>query len=137
MYQTRKGIQWYFRMKLHIGVDSKTKLVHSIVVYPSNVHDSQDMWDLLHGDETRVWGDSAYAGQTEVLATVAPAAKDFTQKKGSWYDKLSEAERVIIHTKSKVHAKVEHFFGLMKRQFGCNKVRYRELEKNADAVFTK
>ena len=137
MHQTRKGNQWYFGMKTHIGVDSQTKLIHSIVVTPANVHDSQVLGDLLHGDETRVWGDSAYAGQSEVLEVVAPEAKDFTQKKGSRYQKLSEADRAKNRTKSKVRAKVEHVFGVMKRQFGYNKVRYRGLDKNAHAVFTK
>ena len=81
MHQTRKGNRRYFGMKTHIGVDSKTKLVHSIVVTPVNVHDSQVMGDLLHGDETRVWGDSVYTSQTEVLGLVAPEAKDFTRRK--------------------------------------------------------
>jgi len=92
---------------------------------------------LLHGDESRVWGDSAYAGQTEVLEAVAPEARDFTQKKSSRYHKLSETERAKNRTKSRVRAKVEHVFGVMKRQFGYNKVRYRGLDKNAHAVFTK
>lgn len=137
MYQTRKGNQWYFGMKTHIGVDSKTKLIHSVAVTPANVHDSQLIADLLHGDETRVWGDSAYAGQTEVIKQAAPEAKDFTQKKGSRYKKLSEYERAKNRNKSRVRAKVEHLFGIMKRQFGYNKVRYRGLDKNANAVFIK
>lgn len=137
MHQTRKGNQWYFGMKTHIGVDSKTELIHSIVVTPANVHDSQVLGDLLHGDETRVWGDSAYAGQSEVIESVAPQARDFTQKKGARYQKLSTADRAKNRNKSKVRAKVEHVFGIMKRQFGYNKVRYRGLEKNAHAVFTK
>ena len=137
MHQAKKGNQWYFSMKTHIGVDSKTKLIHSIVITPANVHDSQVLGDLLHGDETRVWGDSAYAGQTEVLESVAPDAKDFTQKKGSRYQKLSEADRARNRNKSKVRAKVEHIFCVMKRQFGYTKVRYRGLDKNAHAVFTK
>ena len=137
MHQTRKGNQWYFGMKAHIGVDSKTKLVHAIVVTPANVHDSQIMGDLLHGEETRVWGDSAYSGQKEVLESVAPMAKDFTQKKGSRYRKLSDVDRSKNRNKSKVRAKVEHVFGIMKRQFGYNKVRYKGLDKNAHAVFTK
>ena len=90
MHQTRKGNQWYFGMKAHIGVDSRTKLIHAIVVTPANVHDSQVMGDLLHGNETRVWGDSAYSGQTEVIQKNSPMAKDFTQKKGSRYRKLTE-----------------------------------------------
>jgi len=137
MHQTRKGNQWYFGMKAHIGVDSKTKLVHAVVVTPANVHDSQVLGDLLHGDESRVWGDSAYAGQQDALKAAAPKAKDFTQKKGCRYRKLSDVDRAKNHTKSKVRAKVEHVFGVMKRQFGYQKVRYRGLDKNAHAVFTK
>ena len=63
MRQVRKGRQWYFGMKAHIGVDSRTKLIHSVVTTPANVHDSQVLSDLLHGEETRAWGDSAYTGQ--------------------------------------------------------------------------
>ena len=137
MHQTKKGNQWYFGMKAHIGVDSQTKLIHSIVVTPANVHDSQIMGDLLHGDETRVWGDSAYSGQEETLREVSPKAKNFTQKKGSRHRQLTDDERSANRYKSKVRAKVEHVFGVMKRQFGYNKVRYRGLDKNAHAVFTK
>ena len=66
MHQTRKGNQWYFGMKAHIGVDSKSKVIHSVAVTAANVHDSQVPGDLLHGEETRVWGDSAYTGQGAV-----------------------------------------------------------------------
>lgn len=62
MHQTRKGQQWYFGMKAHIGVDSQTKLIHSMVATAANVADSAVLPDLLHGDETRVWGDQAYRG---------------------------------------------------------------------------
>ena len=137
MHQTRKGNQWYFGMKAHIGVDSRTKLIHAIVVTPANVHDSQVMGDLLHGNETRVWGDSAYSGQTEVIQKNSPMAKDFTQKKGSRYRKLTETDRARNRNKSRVRAKVEHVFGVLKRQFGYNKVRYKGLDKNAHAVFIK
>lgn len=137
MHQTRKGNQWYFGMKTHIGVDSKSKLIHSIAVTPANCHDSQVIEDLLHGEETRVWGDSAYAGQTELIKQCSPEAKDFTNKKGSRYKKLTERDRQINRQKSKVRARVEHVFGVMKRQFGFTKVRYKGLDKNAHAVFTK
>jgi IS5 family transposase len=93
MHQTRKGNQWYFGMKAHIGVDSQTKLIHSVAVTPANIHGSQVMEDLLHGNETRVWGDSAYAGQKDKLNLYAPRAKDFTQKKGSRYRSLTKAEQ--------------------------------------------
>ena len=93
MHSTRKGRQWYFGMKAHIGVDSRSKLIHSVVATPANVHDSRVLPDLLHGDETRVWGDSAYSGQKAVLSEAAPAARDFTQAKGSRYRKLTQEER--------------------------------------------
>lgn len=137
MHQTRKGNQWYFGMKTHIGVDNQTKLIHSVAVTAANVHDSQLLGDLLHGDETHVWGDSAYAGQKKLLYEQAPHAKDFTQKKGSRYRKLTEAEGSANRYKSKIRSRVEHVFGVMKRQFGFTKVRYRGLEKNAQCVFTK
>lgn len=135
MHQTKKGNQWYFGMKAHIGVDSKTKMIHSVAVTVANVHDSQVLEDMLHSEETRVWGDSAYSGQTQALKHHAPYAKDFTQKKGSLHRSLSACERQRNRTKSKVRAKVEHVFHVMKRQFGHTKVRYRGLDKNANHVF--
>jgi IS5 family transposase len=135
MHQTRKGNQWFFGMKAHIGVDSKTKLIHSVVATPANVHDSVILGDLLHGEESRVWGDSAYTGQGDAIAANAPRAKDFTNKKGSRYVTLSEADRSRNRNKSKVRAKVEHLFGVMKCRFGFTKVRYKGLEKNAHHLF--
>ncbi len=135
MKQTRKGNQWYFGMKAHIGVDSKTKLIHSVVATSANVHDSQVVDDLLHGGETRLYGDSAYAGQKETIAAVAPSAKDFTNKKGCKNKPLSDEERRKNRTKSSVRAKVEHMFHIIKRQFGFVKVRYRGLDKKANALF--
>lgn len=137
MHQTRKGNQWYFGMKTHIGVDSKTKLIHSVAVTPANCHDSQILPDLLHGDETRVWGDSAYSGQGEMIKQQSSEAKDFTNKKGSRYKKLTDRDRQVNRQKSKIRSRVEHVFGVMKCQFGYKKVRYKGLDKNAQAVFTK
>jgi transposase, IS5 family len=137
MHQTRKGNQWYFGMKAHIGVDSRSKLIHSVVATSANVHDSQVLEDLLHGEETRVWGDSAYAGQKDVISEHAPRARDFTQKKSSRHYTLSADERSRNRTKSKVRSKVEHVFHVMKRQFGYTKVRYRGLDKNAHHLFIK
>jgi len=135
MHQTKKGGQWYFGMKAHIGVDSKTKQIHSVVATAANVHDSQLLEDLLHGDETRVWGDSAYTGQTEVIRRTAPRAQDFTHEKGRRNHPLDEAAKSRNHTKSKIRARVEHLFGIIKRVFGFTKVRYRGLAKNAHALF--
>jgi len=135
MHQTKKGNQWYFGMKAHIGVDSRTKLIHSVAATAANVHDSQLLGDLLHGEETRVWGDSAYTGQGEVIREHAPNAKDFTNKKGSRNRPLSDEEKAKNKTKSKVRAKVEHPFLVLKRIFGFSKVRYRGLDKNANRLF--
>lgn len=135
MHQTKKGNQWYFGMKAHIGVDSRTKLIHSVAVTAANAHDSHVLEDLLHGEETRVWGDAAYSGQRDVIKTHAPNAKDFTQRKGSRYHALCEQDKQRNRTKSKVRAKVEHAIHVFKRRFGFTKVRYRGLDKNANHVF--
>lgn len=76
--QTRKGQQWYFGMKVHIGVDSQSGLAHSAVATPANVHDKHPLPDLLHGHEQRVYGDSAYASQKDLIHSKAPKARDFT-----------------------------------------------------------
>jgi len=123
-------------MKAHIGVDSKSKLIHSVVATAANVHDSQVLDDLLHGEETRLWGDSAYAGQKELLSEHAPNAKDFTNKKGCRNRALTDEEKSKNSTKSSVRAKVEHVFHIMKCQFGFRKVRFRGLDKNATHLFT-
>ncbi len=131
MHQTKKGNQWYCGMKAHIGVDSQTKLIHSVAATAANVHDSQVLPKLLHGQETRMWGDSAYSGQRDVIRQHAPKARIFVQAKAHRHRPLSEEERARNRTKSKVRAKVEHAFLVIKRIFGWVKVRYRGLAKNA------
>jgi IS5 family transposase len=135
MHQTKKGNQWYFGMKAHIGVDSKSKLIHAVAATSANVHDAQVLGDLLHGDETRVWGDQAYRGQTETIREHAPNAQDFTNKRYRHRGGLDEAERAKNRTKSKVRARVEHPIGVIKRVFGFAKVRYRGIAKNAHRLF--
>jgi transposase, IS5 family len=135
MHQTRKGKDWYFGMKGHVGVDSKTKLIHSVVATPANVADSAVLPELLHGEETRVWGDGAYQGQTEVIHQCAPRARDCTQRRCRCKDRVDEVERARNRNKSRVRSKVEHVFGVMKLQFGFVKVRYRGLKKNAHRLF--
>ena len=130
MHQTKKGNQWYFGMKAHIGVDSRTKLIHAAVATPANVADSTVLPDLLHGRETRVWGDQAYRGQRVVIRQHAPKAKDFTNRRYRHRGIVDEVERAKNRTKSKVRARVEHSIGVIKRVFGFAKVRYRGLTKN-------
>ena len=135
MHQTRKGKQWYFGMKAHVGVDSKTKLIHTAVATPANVADAAVLPDLLHGEETRVWGDGAYQGQTETIHECAPRAQDCTQRRCRYKDQIDAVEWAKNRTKAKVRAKVEHVFGVMKLKFGFVKVRYRGLKKNANRLF--
>ena len=137
MHQTKKGNQWYFGMKLHIGADSKTGLVHSASVTAANVHDSNEVPNLLHGGETRLYGDSAYRGkaQRERLKVIAPKAKDFTNKRAYKNRPLTEADKATNRRKSSVRSKVEHPFLTLKRFWGFAKVRYRGLAKNANRAF--
>ena len=135
MHQTKKGQQWHFGMKLHIGVDSKTGLAHSAVVTPANVHDKHPLPTLLHGAEKEVFGDSAYASQQELMHSKAPQARDCTNQRvrpGSATEGLDE---VLNRTKSKVRARVEHVFAVVKRLWGFSKVRYRGMAKNATRSF--
>jgi transposase, IS5 family len=137
MHQTRKGNQWYFGMKAHIGVDSKTKLIHSVVATPANEHDKFAIPQLLHGNEHRVYGDSAYSSQKDLITQAAPKARDFTNQKGFRNRGLTEQEREREKNsrKSSVRAKVEHAFLIIKRIFGFAKVSYRGMVKNGNRLF--
>jgi IS5 family transposase len=135
MHQTQKGKQWYFGMKAHVGVDSKSKLVHTVVATAANVADSTVLPELLHGEETRVWGDQAYRGQSEVIHECSPRAKDCTNKRYRYKYWVDEVERAKNRTKSRVRSKVEHVFGVLKLKFGFVKVRYRGMAKNANRLF--
>jgi IS5 family transposase len=137
MHQTKKGNQWHFGMKVHIGVDSVSGLVHSASVTAANVHDSQQLPHLLHGRETRLYGDSAYRGKKPRarLKAIAPAARDFTNRRAHKNRPLTEADRQTNRRKSSVRAKVEHVFRPLKTLWGFAKVRYRGLAKNANRTF--
>lgn len=135
MHQTKKGNQWHFGMKAHVGVDSETKMIHTVVATAANVADATVLPELLHGEETRVWGDQAYRGQSEVIQQVSPQAKDCTHRRYRYKHRVDEPERERNRIKSKVRSRVEHVFGVMKLKFGFVKVRYRGLAKNANRLF--
>src|SRR5215469_4230707 len=130
MHQARKGQQWYFGMKAHVGVDSKSKLIHTILVSAANVADVDALPHLLHGRETRVWGDQGYQGQSAVIRARAPRARDFTNRRFRGRGWFNEAEKAKNRTKSQVRSKVEHSIGVIKHIFGFSKTRYRGLAKN-------
>jgi transposase, IS5 family len=136
MHQTKKGNQWYFGMKAHVGVDSRTKIIHSVVVTAANVADSRVLPELLHGEERKVWGDQAYRGQGEAIHEAAPQAQDLTHQRYRYKDRVDEVERAKNRTKSHIRSRVEHVFAVIKLKFGYAKVRYRGIKKNANQVFT-
>jgi len=130
MHQTRKGNQGYFGLKAHIGVDSKQGVVHSVCTTAASVADMHMLPDLLHGQERKVWGDGGYQGQSEAIPKAAPNAQDMTCRRTKFKNYVDEVARRKNTTKSRVRAKVEHVFRILKRVFGFDKVRYRGLAKN-------
>ena len=134
MHQTRKGQQWFFGMKLHIGVDDALGLIHSLETTPANASDINHAHQLLHGEEERVWADAGYTGITK------------RDKPGgvAWLVALRPGKRAQLpptsrlarleKAKASVRAKVEHPFRYIKRVFGYDKVRYRGLAKNENRL---
>jgi transposase, IS5 family len=130
MHQTRKGNQWYFGMKAHIGVDSKEGIVHSLCSTAASVADKHMLADLLHGQERKVWGDGGYQGQGEAIRQAAPRAQDMTSRRTRYKHVIDQLQRRKNRTKARIRAKVEHPFRILKRVFGFVKVRFRGLKKN-------
>ena len=125
MHQTRKGKQWYFGLKAHIGVDSKQGHVHSVCTSAASVADKHMLADLLHGEERKVWGDGGYQGQGESIRQAAPRAQDMTSRRVRYKNFVDELQKAKNRVKARVRAKVEHPFRILKRIFGFEKVRYR------------
>ncbi len=142
MHQTRKGNQWYFGMKAHIGVDAESGLVHSVATTAANVNDVTQAHKLLHGQETDVLADAGYqgVGKREELqglgvnwhVAMRPGRRRALDVSRPLSALINEAERI----KASLRAKVEHPFRVIKRQFGYVKVRYRGLAKNTAQIVT-
>ena len=131
MHQTQKGNQYYFGAKAHIGVDSKEGIVHSVCASAASVHEKHMLPDLLHGEEKKVWGDAGYQGQTEKNREAAPQAQDMTCRRvKNSKGKADEEQKRKNRTKSRVRARVEWPFRILKRGFGYAKVRYLGIVKN-------
>lgn len=136
MHQTKKGNEWHFGMKMHIGTDDTLGMVHSIDTTAANTHDIVPADKLLHGEERRVFADAGYQGiakreehdgrNVEWHIAMRPS-KRRTLQEGS-------PEANIEHLKASIRAKVEHPFRYIKRVFGYDKVRYRGLEKNTERL---
>src|SRR5580698_6045277 len=104
MHQTKKGNQWHFGAKAHIGVDSRETIVHSVVTSAASVADKHMLSDLLHGEERKVWGDGGYQGQTEAIHAVAPKAQDMTCRRTRYKNHVDEKATRKNTTKARVRA---------------------------------
>ncbi len=136
MHQTKKGNQWYFGMKAHIGVDAASGLAHSLETTAANVSDVATAHALLHGGEERVWGDAGYQGvgrRAENRGVVVDWQIAMKRGKRRQLDKAG-AQEAAERRKGSVRAKVEHPFLYVKRHFGYAKVRYRGLAKNRQRI---
>ena len=141
MHQTRKGKQWYFGMKAHIGVDAQSGLVHTVVGTAANVSDVTQAQALLHGDETDVFGDAGYQGvekrdENLELPVTWHVAMRPGKRKALKDTPLGHLVEWIEHTKASIRAKVEHPFHVLKNLFRHRKTRYRGLSKNTAQLFS-
>ena len=136
MHQTKKGNQWYFGMKVHIGVDAETGLVHSMSATAANVHDVSEAHNLLHGGETMVWCDAGYQGVHKRAENLGLEVDWQVAMRPGNRRKLEPGseEAVAEKEKASVRAKVEHPFLKVKRIFDYGKVRYRGLAKNTQRL---
>ncbi|WP_239024423.1 IS5 family transposase [Ramlibacter humi] len=139
MHQAKKGNQWFFGMKAHIGVDADSGLVQTVTTTAAYESDVEQVADLLHGKEEQVWADSGYRGapsrvdRDDLQWHIAARPSDIAKlPEGRAKAKIQKAK----HRKASVRAKVEHPFRVIKRQFGLAKVRFRGLAKNTAHVVT-
>ena len=141
MHQTKKGNQWYFGMKAHIGVDADSGLVHTVKGTAANVNDVVEANSLLHGEETHAFGDAGYQGAAKRLDAREDVQWHVGMRPGKRraLDKTRKVDALVEQLerlKASIRAKVEHPFRVIKRQFGHVKVRYRGLKKNTAQLTT-
>ena len=141
MHQSKKGNEWYFGMKAHIGVDADSGLVHTVRGTAGNVSDVVEANSLLHGQETDAFGDAGYQGVDKRPDAKADVRWHVAMKrsKRQALDKDNTVDALIEQhekTKASIRAKVEHPFRVLKQQFGYVKVRYRGLKKNTAQIVT-
>ena len=136
MHQTKKGNQWHFGMKVHIGVDSETGVVHSMTTTAANVHDVTEAHRLLHGGEYRVWGDAGYRGVHKREENLGREVDCQVALRPGQRRKLDpgSGEALAERNKASMRSKVEHPFLKVKRVFGYSKVRYLGLAKNTQRL---
>jgi transposase, IS5 family len=135
MRQTKKGKDWHFGMKAHIGTDRRG-IVHSLSTTAANAHDSTQMSKLLHGEEREVFGDQAYWNESHRQTALAAGIRYRINRRPAAGRPLSKYQRFINRRRSAARARVEHAFHVVKRLWGFNKVRYRGLAKNTARLYS-
>jgi IS5 family transposase len=135
MRSTRKGHQYYFGMKAHVGTDTRG-LAHNVVVTNAAVHDSQVIDQLVHGEEQIIYGDKAYSNETKKSEYEAKGIRWCVNLRGCHWRQITTAEAAINHRQNQIRAKVEHAFLVVKHLWHYQKVRYKGLYKNAVQVFS-
>ena len=136
MHQTKKGKQWYFGMKIHVGADVNSGLAHTVTVTAANEADVSQLPNLLREDDRAVFGDKGYVDNRVKRAARKAGVFWGVALKSTTQHKLSAANKRFNHKMSSVRSRVEHLFRVIKRQFGYTKARYKGLAKNAAQVFT-
>ena len=136
MTQSQKGNQWYFGMKVHIGVDARSGLVHTAGVTTGSVHDAKVMDRLIREDDRAVFGDKGYVNEKKKRMARAAGVYWAVKDKRKPGRQLSGSQHKRNKKHGAIRAKVEHVFRVMKCQFGYRKVRYRGIAKNGAQVFT-
>ena len=135
MTSSKKGNQWYFGMKAHIGVDVESGLVHTAGVTTGKVHDAKVMDHLIRDDDVAVYGDKGYANDAKKRAAEEAGVTWAVKEKAKPGRALTQRQRARNRRFGKVRAKIEHVFRVVKCQFGYRKVRYRGIAKNGAQVF--
>lgn len=134
MHQSKKGSEWHFGMKAHVGTD-KRGIVHSLTTTAANVGDITQMGQLLHGQEREVFGDQAYWSEAHRVGAVARGIRYRINRRPRYAHPLTPAQRRLNRLRSSVRARGEHAFHVVKRLWGFTKVRYRGLAKNTARLF--
>jgi len=135
MHQTRKGKEWHFGMKAHVGTDTRG-IVHSLVTTPANAADISQLPQLLHGEEKVLFGDQAYWSEFHRECAKQAGVRYRVNRRGTSQKPLTEHQKAINRCRSKARARGEHAFHVVKRLWGFGKVRYRGLAKNTARLFT-
>jgi IS5 family transposase len=134
MRQTRKGRQWHFGMKAHVGTD-KRGIVHSLATTDAAAADISQMYRLLHGQESEVFGDQAYWSEAHRHSARAKGVRYRINRRGTSARPLTDYQRFVNQVRSRARARGEHAFHVVKRLWGFSKVRYRGLAKNTARLF--